>query len=71
MEKDTFHGFKLGGNTQQFESSRKRLIDLIIEKLTARFEIEEELLRASSVVDLSKWPASINDEPGYLHSLIS
>ncbi len=54
----------LSGNTRQFQSARVKLIDGLLVKLSKRFEADEELLGATAVADLDKWPVSNVDEPG-------
>ena len=58
------HGQKLSGNTTEFDSTHKKLLDNLITKLSNIFEVDEKLLKATAIADLSAWPISLSDEPG-------
>ncbi|XP_070550933.1 uncharacterized protein [Ptychodera flava] len=67
---DMFCGQMLSGNVVSFTSARKSLLTKLIDCLADRFEVDEEILNATSIANLNAWPPSLQDEPDFgNHSL--
>ncbi|KAL5020707.1 hypothetical protein ScPMuIL_002213, partial [Solemya velum] len=57
-----YKGTVLKGSLSSFTSTRAKMIDALLNSLSNRFEADEELLKASSVVQLDTWPEKISEE---------
>ena len=68
---DEYKGQKLTGNAVQFVANRRKLLNKMVDKLSNRFEADEELLSATSVADFTKWPAKFRDDLGNLVVLLA
>ncbi len=61
---EEFKGQKLTGNLRSFDSARGKLIDLLLQNLDKRFDADDDVIKATSLSVLSKWPIRMRDEPG-------
>lgn len=61
---DTFHGHSLSGNLRKYHYAKNKLLDQLMNCLTERFEDDQEILRATVLANLRRWPKIITSEPG-------
>ena len=64
--KTEYQGHTLSSQTDlwSFECDQVQLIDELLASLSSHFQVDEILLKASSVVKLELWPVRLADQPG-------
>lgn len=61
---DAFQGHDLSGNLQQYHSAKTNLLNQLIRCLSDRFEDDQDILKATILADIKRWPKKLTDEPG-------
>jgi len=61
---DEHKGYTLTGQLSAFTSCRNRLLDGLLKSLSSRFQVDVELMRATSIVKLELWPQLLSDDQG-------
>ena len=61
---DAFQGHDLSGDLRQYRSAKANLLNELMRCLSGRFEDDQEILKATSLADIKRWPKKLTDEPG-------
>jgi len=61
---DAFQGHDPSGNLQQYHSAKTNLLNQLMRCLSDRFEDDQEILKATFLADIKRWPKKLTDEPG-------
>lgn len=63
LGKEKFRDQKVTGSSDQFDGQRVKVIDELIGAINKRFDdLDQGVLQASKLADLTTWPSELNDE---------